>query len=792
MMTSSVDPIRRLGPRSLAAVIRRSVLPIEIWLGEGEYRPFIDAFASACDAAAPWYALGHDPGSVRPLAIDAVYRRGSFEERQAWSPIWSAARTIEFARLGNLYDAYGQFEHTVELIADWPETLAELSRDIRQQISVAVEHVAEITSGMKDPPVDDDTLMIPAFYVGASGKLPVTYKANAKPRSFDAEIEELIQMIKAGKVAIFCGAGISIASGIPAAKALQRAVLNKLPASELETTRLVENDLPFEAFMEVLSKATNFEALLDVFAGREPTAAHILLADLDALGSVPTIATTNFDELIERAGGSTPVAVTKLHGTISNPRSIAVTMEAVAARRQLPDREQAIRDLFADGDHAAVLVIGYSCSDAFDITPAIEALGDSLKRIWIVEHGPHSESAEDIVDKPWKNPFRRCRKGTRLFCDTDVLLARIARELTRPEYISAAFTGNEGLGFIDKWWSQVTPRAQLAAGHLILGQLWYLCGDFRAAKSHYRVWMGLVSPRQFTDAVSDEHFQALLHAGWPREGLARRCHALLQIAGCHRALSEYNRVLDRGREAYRIARLLGDQFLKAEAAGTMGNAWFNMGEVAKAIEWYERHVGLLRELGNQQRRLGSALANLGNAFGARGDLEKALESFREGVELARDLGDKIGEGSRLGGTGQVLGKFKRWKEAEAAHLESLNIARAMADLPGIAIQLARLANVESERRRFDEAIKKATEAATLYSEFGDRQGEARVLGNLGGYYLNVGKIADAKACFLHSEEIAAAIDDKNVLEVARRNLALIEQAADNPLRGALKFFRRLR
>lgn len=258
MRISSVDQIRRLGPRSLAAVIRRSVLPIEIWLGEGEFRPFIDAFASACDAAAPWFALGHDPLSVPALAIDAVDRRGSIEEWQSWSPIWSAARTIEFARLGNLDDAYGQFEYTVELIADLPETLAESSRHICRQIREAVEHVAEITSGMEDPPVDDDTLMIPAFFVGASRKSPATHKANTKPRSFDAEVEELIKLIRAGEVAIFCGAGTSIASGIPSAKALQRALLNKLPASELETMRLVENDLPFEAFMEVLSKATNF------------------------------------------------------------------------------------------------------------------------------------------------------------------------------------------------------------------------------------------------------------------------------------------------------------------------------------------------------------------------------------------------------------------------------------------------------------------------------------------------------------------------------------------------------
>src|SRR5947207_12345864 len=92
-----------------------------------------------------------------------------------------------------------------------------------------------------------------------------------------------------------------------------------------------------------------------------------------------------------------------------------------------------------------------------------------------------------------------------------------------------------------------------------------------------------------------------------------------------------------------------------------------------------------------------------------------FRSFREGVELARDLGDKVGEGSRLGGMGQVLGMLNRWEEAEAAYGNAVNIARAMADMPGIAIQLSRLAHIEDERHRFDKAIELATEAAKLFS-----------------------------------------------------------------------------
>src|SRR6184192_1902797 len=91
--------------------------------------------------------------------------------------------------------------------------------------------------------------------------------------------------------------------------------------------------------------------------------------------------------------------------------------------------------------------------------------------------------------------------------------------------------------------------------------------------------------------------------------------------------------LSRGEEAYRLAKMAREGSLEAQAAGTIGNAWFNMGEIAEAIEWYEHNVEILRKLGSEERTLGTGLANLGNAYGASGDLVKALDCFREGVEL---------------------------------------------------------------------------------------------------------------------------------------------------------------
>jgi len=159
----------------------------------------------------------------------------------------------------------------------------------------------------------------------------------------------------------------------------------------------------------------------------QPNAAHRLVARLIDGGHVRHVVTTNFDLLLERAcfdlllnrayqsigdvaatssactvlykesqfaswaqmvfSGPSPLIV-KIHGSAHDLDSIRTTLEQVGARQLSEPRAGVVKHLFGNGPHKKVLVLGYSCSDAFDIVPVVGAVGSTDKTVYYVQHVP--------------------------------------------------------------------------------------------------------------------------------------------------------------------------------------------------------------------------------------------------------------------------------------------------------------------------------------------------------------------------------------------------------------------
>jgi tetratricopeptide (TPR) repeat protein len=769
--TVSEEMLLPLGPRALAVLLRRLALPLVEWLGEGAYAPFTRWFARLCERAEPWHGLGHDPRQAPCLELDAVDRRGGPGETQMWGVLWSVSRAMEHARRGDTAAARAQFIWTMGMIRDLhPEDeWTEASITLRDQTAENVAQALTAVAGLDDPPLDLDSLALPRFLGDTPGPRPAAAESAHAARLFDDDERALVVAVKAGRVAMFFGAGLSILSGIPGAVELRRALLAKLPASPREAQWLEQRNLPFEAFMETILQVTGLGDLCGVFACGVPSPAHHLLAALAECGLLRTIATTNFDEHLESALRSRGIAhrvhyrsddlaapaardgmpsLYKLHGTVSDPASMALTMERVAGSAPVLQRVPAVGAVFAEGTHEAVLVLGYSCSDLFDVTPQIVALGGKLKRVFVVDHTPGAQRAEDVAARAVHNPFRAARNGTRLVCDTGALLARLARELGIAEH-PAPTPSPDWRSCVDRWGDRLAADEGTPVGHEILGLLAYRCADYRAAKAHYR---------------------AALAAAGPRANPAWRSATLLRLAGCHRALSEYQLAARRVQEASPSGRR-PQRAASADAGadGARGNVLFNTGRLAESIPYYERNLATWRSDGNR-RALGTALANLGNAYGATGRLDEARACFEEALAIAQELGDKMAEGARLGGLGQLYRLRGRLEDAENAHRRSIELAEAAGDPIGVATQVASLGAVHLGMGRLEEAIEEGRTAAAMFEALGDPQGEARTLGSLGVGLFEKGIVELGLQCLVRSLDVAAAIGEGTVLVNAVGNL----------------------
>lgn len=300
-------------------------------------------------------------------------------------------------------------------------------------------------------------------------------------------ISDIIKGINAGEIVIFCGAGISRDSGLPLVNEIVPYILLRLSSSDEDIEIIMRelkditdynqrfdklikvisekmkvseelilkilNNLPFEAFIQILKKGIEIGEIYNIYEQGEPNTSHILLAKLIKSEKVKTIVTTNFDKLIEKALAMEPKAliegkdyeviykeddfvkmnnwsddrirIIKIHGSIDDKKEMAITLNQIANHVFLAQRNRIIEEVFSKGKHAKVLILGYSSSDVFDLSPEIQSINENHKKVYYVKHIDDSgdlPKVENIQEQTDKNPFRKFEGSQRLYYDTNKLI----------------------------------------------------------------------------------------------------------------------------------------------------------------------------------------------------------------------------------------------------------------------------------------------------------------------------------------------------------------------------------
>ena len=190
--------------------------------------------------------------------------------------------------------------------------------------------------------------------------------------------------------------------------------------------------VPFEVILGQVSDHTGSFVQTYLQNVTPPSAAgnpnHRAAADL-ALGSpsvmamVDLVVTTNFDECLETASGhrlnvlvpqegsfGAPPSpgLLKLHGTISDPASLGTTPAALA-RRDTPEWSDSLTSCLAGRN---VLFVGYSFSDAFDITPALRAAAlNGARFYWACKSGDISGGLPVPIEATIPHDLKEARRN---------------------------------------------------------------------------------------------------------------------------------------------------------------------------------------------------------------------------------------------------------------------------------------------------------------------------------------------------------------------------------------------
>lgn len=555
---------------------------------------------------------------------------------------------------------------------------------------------------------------------------------------------EICEKIKFHETAIFCGAGISYNSGLPLANDLIKYVLKTLDVKDSNSKKILNSNLPFESFIQTLTDEVNVDSILDIFLKGEPNINHELIAGLINKGLVKTILTTNFDTLIEKALNnlglikgenfrvystekefekidweSDIIKIIKIHGCATDKKEMAITLELVARRTNMQIKNNVISSFFSKTINPNILVLGYSCSDLFDISPQIETITGNKSQIFFLEHViTNSEFyTEDISIKAYKNPFKNFN-GQRIYTNADTLIEYLWKStlVTNYKYSSANISWKEN---IDSWQKEAIEYS-LGIKNQISARLFYDIGEYELA---IKIWeQGLI-------IAQSENNQLFFYSQLGNLGMALN------------AIGRYNdakRCLEESTKACQDIGNLQGEIAQLQA---LGNIYRNLDDFDSAIKAYNKAVLLAGK--EDISGLCTSLGNLASIFTQREQPDEAIQVLEKGLMLAKEIGDKQSEGSMLCSIGIAYSQKGDNKKANQFIQESFFTTKKIGDRQGECMALLNLSNVNLRDKEFDNCLNNATSSLHIAKDLNLKQSEGNAYYNIGSALFFSGNVKSA-------------------------------------------------
>jgi tetratricopeptide (TPR) repeat protein len=539
---------------------------------------------------------------------------------------------------------------------------------------------------------------------------------------------------------LFCGAGISSRSGIPLASDLKAYICEKLISEAADLDEITNAELPFELFLEtVVAEQGQYLKLLDLYTQGQPNPTHIFIAKLVKSGLLKKIVTTNFDLLIEKAffmeglvenvhykrfyleehfstlnsqtiaqSLGSKAGLFKIHGTADDAKSVRTVLQQVASKLLTANRKHILRDLFSLGDHKQVIIMGYSCSDVFDVSPIIQSIeGTGNKAVLFIEHvdeskAIHPERVENVQVKDSKNPFKHF-SGKRVYCNTDMLVKQSW------ERLQSVF-------------GKYNSRVQIL--------------DW---KPHIDSWFE--DFRQNNSLISYTAGTLLLH-----------------IPDFDKAIQYFHNALDNcGTD---------DRAMRFRCCVALGSAHKKQGHPQKAIPYYEQALKIAEGSENVQRiSKSNCYVGLADCYDITGDSDRASKLYAEAIELERNR-ENVNSFSVMskasGGIGAILNKQGYYDDSVEFHRRGLDIAQSFGDTSGEALSYVHLGNVCKQRGEYPRAIQLYTKALDLAKLCSDKATEAGCYTNMAAASIDAKNWLKAEHYIKEALKIAAVTGDESV------------------------------
>jgi tetratricopeptide (TPR) repeat protein len=221
-----------------------------------------------------------------------------------------------------------------------------------------------------------------------------------------------------------------------------------------------------------------------------------------------------------------------------------------------------------------------------------------------------------------------------------------------------------------------------------------------------------------------------------------RADNLRRLGRAYYHLGQVKRAIEFYEEALVIARQIGDRWREGIVLGSLGSAYHNLGQYEQAIKLHEEALAIARETSDRWRE-SAWLGDLGLSYRDLGQFEQAIKLYEEALAIGREIDDRRGEGVWLGNLGRTYLDLLEAEQAIKLYEEALAIAREIGNCREEGSWLSHKGKAYHDLGQFEQAIKFYEEALAIFREIGDRRREGDSLGNLGDAYRALGQVERA-------------------------------------------------
>jgi tetratricopeptide (TPR) repeat protein len=168
-------------------------------------------------------------------------------------------------------------------------------------------------------------------------------------------------------------------------------------------------------------------------------------------------------------------------------------------------------------------------------------------------------------------------------------------------------------------------------------------------------------------------------------------------------LGEVQKAIEYFERALRLAEQIGETLHQGIWAGNLGNAHASLGQHEKAVEYHQKHLSVALEQ-NNLRNQGHAHANLGVSYAAMSRQDQALQSYQAHLAIARQLNDARETCHALINLGFSQYDLGNLEDAKAALEEAASLSQALNDHALLALAYGGMADVWIERQEYSQAM----------------------------------------------------------------------------------------